>query len=628
MRVIGTAGHVDHGKSTLVRALTDIDPDRLAEEKARQMTIDLGFAWFDLPNGETIGIVDVPGHQDFIENMLAGVGSIDAVLFVIAADEGIMPQTREHLAIIDLLAIEVGVVALTKSDLITDPEWLELIQEDVTALLQNTALAHAPIVPLSAHTGAGLASLVTTLQDTLAKYPPRADYGRPRLFVDRVFSMTGFGTIVTGTLTGGQLRVGDDIVIQPQGKQGRIRGLQSYQKTVNVAHPGSRVAANLAGIDSSEVKRGQAITLANQWKASALLDVHFHHLASAKQPLKHHTEVRFFCGSAEINARVRLIGNEILLPDEVGWLQLRLERPIVAQRGDRFILRRLSPPETIGGGLIIDAHPSRRWRRFRPEVIAHLERQLSASPSEHLSHSAETSEPLKAHQLQQMSGFSDEIFASALTEALEKGLIVAVGEHHYWGAKPYTRAKQRLLAELVAYHQAEPLRLGMSREALRSRIGVKQATLSYLLHTTEEVFTSGELVYLNTHSIQLNDQQESAAATLMQKMLDQRYTPPSFTMAVELVGEPLLRALIDLGHIVQVQADVIFAREVYDEFVGEVINILQAEGSISVKRLRDRFNTSRKYAIGILEHLDALGVTRRIGDERVPGRHGISSRPE
>ena len=305
MHVIGTAGHVDHGKSTLVQALTGTNPDRLKEEREREMTIDLGFAWLKLPDGEDVGIVDVPGHRDFIENMLAGVGGIDAVIFVIAADEGIMPQTREHLAILDLLQISDGVIALTKVDLIDDPDWLDLVEEDVRAAMRGTVLESAPIVRVSARTRFGLDELLTGLSTCLAKHPARIDLGRPRLPIDRVFTIAGFGTVVTGTLSDGHLRVGEEIQVLPSGLRGRVRGLQTHKKKEEFAVPGSRTAVNISGVNIDQIKRGDVIAHPGKYQPTRRLDVHFRLLANISQPLEHSTEVKLFLGAAEVVARVR-----------------------------------------------------------------------------------------------------------------------------------------------------------------------------------------------------------------------------------------------------------------------------------------------------------------------------------
>ena len=298
MRVIGTAGHVDHGKSTLVEKLSGINPDRLAEEQSRSMTIDLGFAWTQLPNGETIGIVDVPGHRDFIDNMLAGVGGIDAALLVIAADEGIMPQTREHLAILSLLEIDDIIVVLSKIDLIDDPEWIELVQLEIEDLLTAHQLRDISIVPVSAHTGAGIDHLLDSIQSKLDKLPQRVNSRHPRLPVDRVFVIGGFGTVVTGTLTNGTLSLGDNVELQPSGRLGRIRGLQSYKREVETAAPGSRVAVNIAGISSDQVQRGDVLTYPGRIHPTLLADAHFTQLADVERALKHNAEVKIYCGAS------------------------------------------------------------------------------------------------------------------------------------------------------------------------------------------------------------------------------------------------------------------------------------------------------------------------------------------
>ncbi|MCB0049456.1 MAG: selenocysteine-specific translation elongation factor, partial [Caldilinea sp.] len=348
MRVIGTAGHVDHGKSTLVHALTGIDPDRLKEEKARGMTIDLGFAWIELPvpgsddATESAGIVDVPGHIDFIKNMLAGVGGIDAAVLVIAADEGVMPQTREHLAILDLLAVPAAVVALTKTDLIDDPEWLELVELDVAELLASTHLRDAPIVPVSAPTGAGLDHLRHTLAGVLADLPPRRNRSRPRLPVDRIFTLSGFGTIVTGTLLDGALAVGDAVEILPGRKPARIRSLQTHKRQVETAVPGSRLAINLTGVATDDLRRGDVVARPGTLEPTVLVDARFRLLPDATRPLKHNQLVDFFAGAAEISAHVRLLGTEVLEPGAEAFVQLRLDRPAVVAAGDRFILRQPS----------------------------------------------------------------------------------------------------------------------------------------------------------------------------------------------------------------------------------------------------------------------------------------------
>ena len=506
MYVIGTAGHVDHGKSTLVKALTGIDPDRLREEKEREMTIDLGFAWVALPDGTQLGIVDVPGHRDFIENMLAGVGGIDAALFVVAADEGVMPQTREHLAILDLLGVPGGVIALTKVDMVDDPEWLELVEIELREAVQGTVLADAAIVPVSARMGQGIDILRAALGDFLAHLPPRVDQGHPRLPVDRVFTISGFGTVVTGTLVGGSLHVGDAIELQPDALAGRIRGLQAYKTKLDQAQPGSRVAVNLTGIDKDQVRRGQVLTSPGWLRATTLVDVRFRHLPDASRPLKHNAEVKFFSGAAEAQAHVRLLDADILAPGAEGWVQVRLGEPLALARGDRFILRYPSPGETIGGGVIVDAAPGRRWRRRRPEVIARLETLARGTPAELIAQTLERiGAPARLDALLKRGGLPAEETRAALAQAEAEGLIYAL-EGGWWLAAPtYGLLLRQLQNELTAFHQAEPLRRGMPREQLRSRLGLERGPLERILERAHDlVATDADLIWLRGHAVQLN----------------------------------------------------------------------------------------------------------------------------
>ncbi|HEX5548837.1 MAG TPA: selenocysteine-specific translation elongation factor, partial [Ktedonobacterales bacterium] len=356
MSCIGTAGHVDHGKSTLVTALTGIDPDRLAEEKARGMTIDLGFAWVTLPSGREASIVDVPGHESFIRNMLAGVGGIDVALLVIAADEGVMPQTDEHLAILDMLRVRSGVVALTKCDLVDD-EWLALVREDIAQRLAPTTLVGSPIIPCSSVTKQGLPELLAALDQAVDAAPIRRDLGRPRLPVDRVFSMAGFGTVVTGTLQEGGLHIGQEVEVQPRGLRARIRGLQAHRHPIEEAEPGGRLAVNLTGIARADLRRGDVVTLPGMFQPTTALDVRLDLLASAPRVLAHNAEVEVYLGAAEVAARVALFDDDELEPGATGWAQIRLAQPLVAARGDRFIVRIPSPSLTIGGGVVVDPHP-------------------------------------------------------------------------------------------------------------------------------------------------------------------------------------------------------------------------------------------------------------------------------
>lgn len=618
--VIGTAGHVDHGKSALVEALTGIDPDRLAEEKERAMTIDLGFAWLTLPGGASVGIVDVPGHRDFIENMLAGVGGIDLVLLVIAADEGIMPQTREHLAILDLLDVQSAVVALTKTDLIKDPEWLDLVTLEIAELLSTTALRDAPIVPVSALTGEGLDDLLSALDAALAGQPPRADRGRPRLPVDRVFSISGFGTVVTGTLSGGALRVGDEVMLAPSGRRARIRGLQSHKESIEVARPGSRVAINLSGIDRADLARGDVVTRPGLLSPTTLIDVRFRHLPGAGRPLRHNAEVKFFSGAAESIAHVRLVGDKELSPGAEGWLQLRLAEPLALDRGDRFILRTPSPPQTIGGGEVLDAHPPHRWRRFKPAVIERFETLAAGSPADLLLHALEGAPLLTLDEAARSAGLPTDEAVQAAGELAEQGALIRPTPDLLMAPGAWARLAGRITRELSDYHAAHPLRRNMPREALRSRLALDarpfQALAAYA--AAEGVLVEeGAGVRLPGHAVTFTPAQQAAVDALLQAIAEAPTAPPGVKDSAAMVGADVLEVLIERGTLIQVSPDVLFDAETYDRLVAGVAATIEQEGAITVARARDLFATTRKYVLALLEHLDATGVTRRTGDERV-----------
>ena len=620
MQVIGTAGHVDHGKSTLINRLTGINPDRLKVEQDREMSIELGFAWFQLPNGEDIGIVDVPGHRDFIENMLAGVGGIDAALFVVAADEGVMPQTREHLAILNLLRIPAGVVALTKVDLVDDPEWLDLVEADLRDTLAGTVLANAPIVRVSARTGVGLDTLIAALQDVLSQHPHRPDLGRPRLPIDRVFTLPGFGTIVTGTLQDGQLTVGDPVEVLPAGLAGRIRGLQTHKNVEEKASPGSRTAVNIAGVSVDQIRRGDVLVHPGTCQPTKMMDVWCTLLPDTDGPLKHNAEVKLFIGAAEVMARVRLLGVQELQPGQDGFLQLMLQEPVVAMRQDRFILRCPSPAETIGGGQVVDPHPQRRHKRFNDLRLAELEQLLVGTPEEILLQTALKSGALPPAKLMAASGLEAETAQSALDQLLLSGDLVKLnGEQLVLPTSQLSHFKAALSDLLGNYHQQSPLQTGMPREQLKSQLKLPTDLFDALLALMAEeglLVSQKAKVRLPQHQVVFSTTQQAQIDRLLQQFAAQPYMPPSVKQAQEVVGEDLLNALIETGRLVQLGEDVLFQTEVYEEMSTAVVDHIREKGSITLAELRDRFATSRKYAVSILENLDATGVTVRKGDVR------------
>jgi selenocysteine-specific elongation factor len=614
MHVIGTAGHVDHGKTTLTLALTGINPDRLEEEQRREMTIDIGFAWLDLPNGERVGIVDVPGHRDFIENMLAGVGGIDAAILVVAADEGVMPQTREHLAILDLLAIPTGLIALTKIDLVSDPEWLELVQLEIMEAVQGTILDGAPIIPVSARTGEGADHLIAAIADMLAHQPVRPDSGRPRLPVDRVFTISGFGVVVTGTLIGGSLSTGQEVELQPANVRARIRGMQSHEESIDCADPGRRLAVNLRGVEKSDLKRGDVLGLPGAWHPTTLLDAWLRYLPGAHLPLEHDDSVKLFVGAAEVMGRVRVLDRERVLPGEESWIQLRLESPLVAARGDRYIIRRASPPETIGGGVILDTAPGQRWKRFRPDVIARFETLRGGDPLDiALLELARMRGPLRRETL--------ELTLDECDRALAAGQLRALNDSDWvMHTQAWARLVDKAARILAKFHAAEPLRLGMPRDALRSRLRLDPEPFDVIAGALADsgiVVIERGLVRLPDHMVRFSESQQNALVRLRQEFDSAPYTPPTAAQAREIAGEAALTSLIENGDLVRISSEVLLTPDVLREWIDFSRDQLAQGEPLTVAVLRDHFQTTRRYALDFLERLDALGITRRKGDERV-----------
>ena len=637
MRVIATAGHVDHGKSTLVQALTGSHPDRLEEEQRRGLTIVLGFAWMDLamPDGsqEPVSIVDVPGHIDFIKNMLAGVGSIDAAILVIAADEGVMPQTREHLAILDLLALPDGLVALTKTDLIEELEWLELIELDIQEILVGTRLEGAPIVRVSAQTGDGLDQLRSALAGALTALPPRRDRGRPRLPIDRIFSLPGFGTIVTGTMSDGHLSVGEPVDILPDGPSGRVRALQTHKQSIERALPGSRVAVNLSGIATDEIGRGQVVVTPGSLRSTRLLDVSFRLLPDTANPLRHNMAVDLFSGASETPAHVRLLAVEELLPGDEGWLQLRLERPILVAAGDRFILRQPSPSLTLGGGEVLDPHPRRRYRRFDAAVIAKLETLALGSPDEIVLQSLEREPLLSEQDLIAACGLDKEITHAAIRQLLDDGLMRGLDDQRLLiSASAYQQIVADLQLLLGEFHSHYPMRQGMPRSEARSRLRVAGAggvrkelpqrafnELALQANADGLVASEESTVRLLSHTVSYSTDQQRAVDRALRSYAAAPFSPPNAIDTLNLLNgdEDLLESLVERRILARLPGSVYFRQEDFAAATQKIIDLAQANGAITLADVRDLLDTSRKYAQALLEELDARRVTRRVGDERM-----------
>jgi len=625
MYVVGTAGHVDHGKSTLVLALTGINPDRLREEQEREMTIDLGYAWLRLADGNEISIIDVPGHERFIKNMLAGVGGIDAAILVVAADEGPMPQTREHLAILNLLQIERAVVALTKCDLV-DEDWLALVSADVRSLLAGTRLAAAPIVPVSARTGAGLDALQVALAAVLAGAPSVSDQGRARLPIDRAFSIAGFGTVVTGTLLDGALAVGQEVEVGP-GPHGaplrsRIRGLQMHKQKVELAPPGNRVAVNLIGLEVGELRRGQVLTLPGRLETSDRLDVSISTLADAPM-IAQNNELDLFVGTSETAVRLTILDQESLAAGAQGWAQLRLANPVVVARGDRFILRQPSPSRTVAGGVIVDPQP-RRHKRFQPNVLVSLSTLAKGDPADLLL--TVLRQPLELKQAGSLVQLGAAAAEQAAAQLLGEGRARKLAGYLI-GSGAWADLSHRLREVVALFHQQHPLRAGIGKEELRGKLGLDSKPFAAVLAAAaeakiivpsalEQAGRLGGSYHLPDFVITLSPAQQQQADRYLTALQANPYAPPS-PAELGLEGEgDVLTALLERGEVVKA-GGVFFARAAHEAASSRVLALIDAGEKVSVASLRDLYGASRKYALAILESLDEAHFTRREGDWRV-----------
>ena len=619
MYVIGTAGHVDHGKSTLVKALTDIDPDRLPEEKEREMTVDLGFAWMTLPSGREVSIVDVPGHERFIKNMLAGVGAIDLALLIVAADESVMPQTREHLAILDLLRIRRGLVVITKTDLV-DEELVELVKAEVEDVLEDTAFAGCQMAAVSAYTGDGIDELKATIDSILNDTESRRDLGRPRLPVDRCFTVSGFGTVVTGTLIDGSVAVGQQIELAPSGTRARIRGLQSHKSRLDSATPGVRLALNLSGVSRDEVLRGEVLTNPGWLRPTRRFDANLRMVKGAPHALKHNEGVTFHLFTSETTGRVRLLDADRLQPGNEGWVQVLLDEPIPMVKGDFFVLR--SSEDTLGGGQIADPNPTRRHRRFAPDVLERLT-MLDAGASEDVIFTvADQMGPCDLRTLSQRSNLADGEVLERLGALVESGDVVALGEMGTQNdAVVYSRRGWDILRNqaqiaLQAYHNQYTLRRGAPPQELRSRLGVSQPVY---LRAAARLADEGVVVYDDGlvrapgHNVELTERQQADVATYLSELAGEPWSPPTDRH----VEPELLAYLQEKGDVVKVNETVVFTTEAYEDMVGRIVAHLERNGSVTVAAAREIFGTSRKYVLPLLEYLDQQRVTRRVGDERV-----------
>jgi selenocysteine-specific elongation factor len=627
--VMGTAGHIDHGKTQLVKTLTGIDTDRLKEEKERGITIDLGFAHLMYEDGTEVGVIDVPGHERFVRNMLAGVGGIDLVMLVIAADEGVMPQTREHLAICQLLRVKEGLVALTKADLV-DEDWLELVSEDTREFLKGTFLEGKPIVPVSAKTGQGIDELKRVLQALVARVPPKQLEGKFRLPVDRVFTIRGFGTVVTGTLFSGTIRVEDRIEIYPKGIEAKIRGLQVHNASVPEAVAGQRTAINLQGIDKVELERGDVLGHPGEFAPTFMLDAVLQHLSDAPRPLRHRARVRLHVGTSEIMGRVILLDRDELAPGEEAYVQLRLEEPAIVLPRDRFVIRSYSPVQTIGGGILLDAQASKH-RRGEAGLAAHFRLLAEGSPEEIFSHHLRqaTHQGLRLSEFLPRTELSESRLRQVATTLQRAGRLRAVNADMGWylHAEALDSLTRELRRYLETFHRQNPLKPNIASEELRAKVrGLGERVCLMALEELRQqgvVVVERDRVRLATHQVALDDTRERILNELEAEFLAAGYQPPRVEdlFAKLNIGKghdkALLQVLLDQGRAVRLKENVVFHRANLAKAETLLVQYLRDHREITPIEFKDLLGISRKYAIPMLEYFDSQKITIRVGDKRI-----------
>ena len=631
--IVGTAGHIDHGKSALVRALTGIDPDRLPEEKRRGITIDLGFADLELDDLR-IGFVDVPGHERFVKNMLAGAHGIDLLALVIAADEGVMPQTREHFDICRLLGVSNGLVVITKTDLV-DEEMLVLVEDDARELIAGSFLENAPLVSVSSRSGAGMDQLKSRLVDLGKRVPPRSKDFTTRLPIDRAFSMKGFGAVVTGTLISGKITEGDELELLPLQVNVRVRGLQVHNKSVHEAHAGQRTAVNLAGIDTAQIERGMVLAPAGRLRPTQIVDAWIDVLPGASRAVRSRSRVRFRIGATEVLGRVRVLGSSSVEAGSGGLAQLRLEAPVVAVHGDRFILRSYSPAETIAGGVIVDPFATKHRGREMDhalELLRLLMRDERAAKFEGFVRAAGV-RGVRLADLAAATGWTNEVLASVATEAQRNASVLEVGGL-YIARDSFDRLSTALIAELERHHKREPLARGMLRETLREKVFTHSAPELFngvlaRLEGEGKVVSEKDIVRSSAHSVGLSDKDVELSNRIEQIYLTAGVEAPSLDDAMTKANVPaaqraqarkLLQLLLDDRKLVRIQGEMFMHSKVVEDLKTKLLTYAsqhEPDRLIDVPAFKDLAGVSRKYAIPLLEYFDREQITRRAGDKRL-----------
>lgn len=630
--IVGTAGHIDHGKTTLIKALTGRDTDRLREEKERGISIELGFTYFDLPSGRRAGIIDVPGHEKFIKNMLAGAGGVDVVVLVIAADEGVMPQTREHLNILSLLKVKKGIIALTKKDMV-DQEWLDMIIEQVRDEIQDSFLKDAKIMPVSSITGEGLKELIAEIDSVTEVVEEKDTHEVFRLPVDRVFTITGFGTVVTGTLISGSISEGDKVEIYPKKIESRVRSIQVHEKSVKTAYAGQRVAVNIANVKLDELERGDVLAKPGSMEPTMMVDARLEMLKSDDKSIDNRDRLRLYHGTSEIMCRVVLLDREELKPGESAFVQLRLEELTACMKGDRFVIRTYSPMLTIGGGTILEPNPPKR-KRFKEDVLEELKIKEEGNPSEVVErYLIQNSDkyPEKRTVAKVVGNMEAGAFDRIIGELADKKLVFEfkAGDEVFLLHARYLKDVETKLNEILeAYHGKNPLKSGISKEELKTRIfeGIKPklADLVFGYFEAEGIIViSSHYVAKRGFTVQFNKLQSQIRDIILKSYREKPYSPPKITELAEAGRldrnqcQVVYNALIDMGELVKLDEEVSISKEAFDEAVRLLREFLKANGQIQLGQFRDLLGTSRKYAMALLDYFDQNKITKRVGDNRM-----------
>ena len=590
-----------------------MDPDRLREEKDRGMTIELGFAWLKLASGIEISIVDVPGHERFIKNMLMGSGGVDAALLLIAADEGPMPQTREHLAILDLLCINTGLVIITKKDLV-DQEWLDLVILDVEEMLKNTSLANSEVLAVSAETGDGIDNLKIALDGLISQLPTPSNTGAARLPVDRSFSITGFGAVVTGTLAGGSLKTSQEVEILPSGDKARIRSLQVHEKSQENVDPGTRLAVNLSGIDHVDVKRGDLITTTGWLKPSTAFDASLQVIKEAPRPVRHNHKVLLFTGTRETPATIRILEGSHIDPGTSGWIQIKTQEQIPIIRGEYFIVR--DTENTLGGGRILETNASRR-KRNDPTTISRLQTLASGSNEDIKFNALMDIEPATIVELAGATGSTHKEVVAAIDILESQGRILIIGTDpkYFVSIDGWERLENTAIQSLSTFHSSYPLRRGMPLQDFRGRLKLNSSPFNAIVDSLiklEKISTSDSTIRLIGHIASLSPDQEMKASKYLKEITNDRFSPST----LQGIDIELLQFLSERGEVVRVGEEIVYPTNAYKEMESKIIDSGSDGQEITINSVRNIFGTSRKYTLAILEHMDSKGLTRRVGDSR------------